>query len=464
MKDLELYTLEELLKDKKAYVQMAEKSKALGYETLYAYMEKEEGIVTNDDTNEKVEKLKKEIREYFQGDSIEARDIYAKNLYYRIRKACRQRGITVREFITELGYRYDRVATQVSRFDYDTLRRIHREYMPNQSDISRLFGVSRQLVNNIIKNNVNEAFTGDSWLQTSLDAEQEELILEMLIGREYERIEDELSVNIICDGKGKLLFVFKIGDSIKVLFDEHIPKDIHELLDEVGMSKLFSEERLFLDKCSFAHILDKRVILENKQINKNKWDTFKKNFYKKRALEEKAACPEIEIYGFINKRDFSYEKIIEILSEAADEDNGVVTTNKYVTAVNRHFRHFRFDHTDSIFDYSQIEEFDAFLNFHGFHLKGHHAHTEETKQKRRAMTDEKYRNLLREYIIAPGTNMVSFSSYDPLYGAIFQTAMHRGMNIASYVDFLGYEFISSRERNSAADDVDIFDDDESMKK
>lgn len=457
MNKLGLYTLEELKKNKRAYVQMVEKSKLLGYENLNAYMEKEEGIITTDDTDAKFERLKEEIKKNFQGNSIEAREIYTHNLYYKIRKICSQKGITVHDFITGLGYRYEWAATQVSKFDYDTLRRMHREYMPNQSDISRLFEANRQVINNIIKYKVNESYSGESWLLTSLDEEQEELILEMIIDRVNEKREDELCVNIICDGKGKILFVFKTGDCVKVIFDENVPLDLHELLDEVEMSKLFDDEREFLNKCSFGHVLDKRVILKNNDVNRRQWEVFKKNYYKRRNIEEGIDFPELDIYGFINERDLSFEKIMEILTEVSDEENGVVTTNKDVSAINQHYRHYRLKCEDALFDYSQFEDFDSFLNYHGFHLKGHHAQTEETKQKRRAVTDEKYRKILREYIVIPGTNIVSFSSYDPVYGGIFQTAVHRGMNISSYASFLGYDFVSPRGRNELENDMDIFE-------
>lgn len=419
------------------YIDILNELKFTEYDSVKQFLEKQGYEVLEVEVSEEHEIIDK-IKQNFKGNVIRAQELYEKNMYYSISKISKKKGIKIREFLEDyLNYNYKTDINIKSKVDYFSVRRIYNEYISNQREMVRLLNINRGTISNIINNKVNDKNTGVSWIGTELDNIEEEIILEMLVNKQWEKKIDGIQVNICCNGKGKLFLLFQYEDIKKIVFDEKIPKELHDLFDETKMSYLYSHEFKFFERQTYIHILDKRCILKTDESEKQ-WRIIQKNF-REHGFESKQQYYEfLNVYGMVKKEN-SYEDLVEKFLNAANIDGNVATTNEQVSKIYRHFRHFHDECDDKLYDYRRFETFKEFAEYHGVSLVGHHLMEDETKEKRRKQTDDKYRHLLKEYLVFPNSNIVAFSSTDPIYAGLYQNARNRGfVDIKSYLKNLGY--------------------------
>ena len=160
----------------------------------------------------------------------------------------------------------------------------------------------------------------------------------------------------------------------------------------------------------------------------------------KHGLSEEAYMEKINLFGIIPYQ-YSFEYITETLNRKSTDGNFVASTDGEVSAINRHFRHFRYEKTnDRLRDYSIFDNFNDFLQFHGFSLIGHHAIAQEIIEHRKEQTNKQYQRLLKEYLIE-GTNIVCFTYKDFIYSSIYQLYRLRGYDsLESLLFEWGYKY------------------------
>lgn len=416
---------------------------------------------TRDDSIEIIEHSAiKTIEQLTKNHVFKAKYLYNNSqLSSDIRKICNKKDMKTAQYIESIGYKYEKDITNKSNYDYESLRRIQADFLNTQRDIVRLLNIDRGVLSNIITGKVNEDNSGISWKINTLDDEEIESVLNMIVERKYEQKADSVQINILCDGRGKILLIFQYLEQelIRVMFDEDIPDDLHELLDETKMSFCLPEELAFFNDREYIHILGKRYIEDKKEL-KSEWNNkIRKKYISLHGISEDKYFNIMNVFG-VKNRNNSDEDIIDQLMECADDDGAVVTTNNTVKKIYRHFRHFKFETKSKIYDYERFEDFNDFLEFHDFYLKGHHEMTEDVKQKRRNLVDEKNKKLLAEYIYIPGSDVVSFESKDQIYRSLYQTARNRKMSgVSEYIEYLGFHFESKKtSKTDYLSEIDIF--------
>lgn len=172
------------------------------------------------------------------------------------------------------GYIYERKSRNVSRYDYSTIRKLYEEYAIGLSDLGKLFGASRQIIDNIVKYKTRDDNFVDRWDTDSLDESELEVILDMIIEKKKICIHNGITFSLLSDSKSKSFIVISDGnlDYVKVLFDEQIPKELHELLDESGVAYFDDAEIALMNNYRYVHVLDKRCLMTDNLSKDNvKW-------------------------------------------------------------------------------------------------------------------------------------------------------------------------------------------------
>ena len=166
-----------------------------------------------------------------------------------------------------------------------------------------------------------------------------------------------------------------------------------------------------------------------------------------RDLAEEDYFKLVGVYG-IRPYSFSDEAIIEVLYRNADENGTVAQTNKEICALNRHFRHYRFEMMDP--DYQQFDNWEEYIESFGFHMRGVHGISPEVAERVKRRVDERNAKLLENHLVCGRRKMVYVPSCSTSYRTLFNACKTRGFsNISEYVASLGFQMCSVKRENGS---------------
>ena len=135
-----------------------------------------------------------------------------------------------------------------------------------------------------------------------------------------------------------------------------------------------------------------------------------------------------------------------MLSRNADEEGTVAQTNKEIAALNRRFRHYKFEMNDP--EYQQFENWEEYIESFGYHMRGVHGISQEVAERVKRRVDERNTRLLENHVVCGKRKLVFIPSSSDSYRKIYNAYKTRGFaNMAEYVEYLGYQMCSARREN-----------------
>ncbi len=428
--------------NKELYYQIRKVLPYVQFPSVKSYLRSLGFVIERESQDELRKEIERELSELFPDGIVESRIILGTPLYTKMRKYNTE-GLKMNELFERFGYEYSKQSGE-SQYDYFTLQKLSQEYIPSQRDIVRLLDINRGTINNIVHGKVNPKSSGASWQITFLEDFEEELLMKCILEKSYMVTDGNIRLSIHNNGMGKVAIVIKSGDTIRVLFNEDVPEYLRRHMDRQGLTYLYDYEKEFLSSCNIISILGKNYIQTENGIAA-KWNSVKGRGMRARDLSEEDYFKLVGVYG-TRPYDFSDEAIIEVLSRNADEDGTVAQTDKEICALNRHFRHYRFEMMDP--DYQQFDNWEEYIESFGFHMRGVHAFTPEVSARIRKRVDERNARILENHVVSEKRRMVYIPSRSNTYRKLYNACRTRGFsNLSEYISYLGYQMCTARREN-----------------
>lgn len=414
----------------------------LPYSSVKSYL-RSLGFEISSESREALRKeIETELSELFPDRIVNASDIYNTPLYTKIRKYNNQNQ-KIEELFEKLGYTYNR-GTVESKYDYFSIKRLNEEYITRQRDITRLLGINRGTLNNIVNGKVNLKASASSWQISYLEDNEEELLMQCIVNKKYETVEGLIRLSIHNNGFGKAAIVIKNEDKIRILFNEDIPDYLRRHMDINRLTYLYPDENELLSSCERIVVLGKEYILSSND-NSKRWNSIKNRGMRKRNLSEEDFCKLIGIYG-TKGYEFSDENIIDILSRNADAAGTVAQTNKEIAALNRRFRHYKLEMNDP--DYQQFDNWEEYIESFGYHMRGVHGTSQEAVERIKKRIDDRNIKMLENHMVSSKKRVVYVPSQSNSYRRLYNAIKTRGYsNIADYVSYLGFQMGTAKREN-----------------
>ena len=428
--------------NKELYYQIRKVLPYVQFPSVKSYLRSLGFVIERESQDELRKEIERELSELFPDGIVESRIILGTPLYTKMRKYNTE-GLKMNELFERFGYEYSKQSGE-SQYDYFTLQKLSQEYIPSQRDIVRLLDINRGTINNIVHGKVNPKSSGASWQITFLEDFEEELLMKCILEKSYMITDGNTRLSIHNNGMGKVAIVIKSGDTIRVLFNEDVPEYLRRHMDRQGLTYLFDYEKEFLSSCTLINVLGKQYVQSEDRMS-SKWNSVKGRGMRARNLSEEDYFTLIGVYG-IRPYDFSDEAIIEVLSRNADEEGTVAQTNKEIAALNRRFRHYKFEMNDP--EYQQFENWEEYIESFGYHMRGVHGISQEVAERVKRRVDERNTRLLENHVVCGKRKLVFIPSSSDSYRKIYNAYKTRGFaNMAEYVEYLGYQMCSARREN-----------------
>ncbi len=426
------------------YYQLRKALPYVKYPSVKSYLRSMGFIIAKDSEEELKKEIEKGLSESFPNGIVEAKDIVGTSLRYKINKY-NIKNETMEEVLARFGYRYVKGGWE-SQYDYLTIQKLYDDYFSNQRDLTRLLDINRGTLNNIINGKVNLKASARSWQIDYLEDIEEELLMRCITEKNFMAEENNIRLSIHNNGKGRVAIIIRNFDdkSIRIMFNDNIPDYLRRHMDRQGLTYLYEEEMDLFKVSEYIEVLGKRYILADGN-NNVKWNSIKGRGIKRRNIEEKTYFRMTGIYG-VKGYEFSDECTENILSRNADENGTVAQTNKEILALNRRFRHYRFEMNDP--DYQQFEDWEEYIESFGYHMRGVHGISAEAAERAKARIDERNAKMLENHLVCGKRRMVYVPSCSETYRKIYNAFKTRGFSsMAEYVAHLGFQLCSARKEN-----------------
>ncbi len=428
--------------NKELYYQIRKILPYVQYPSVKSYLRSLGFQIERESQEELRKEIEKELAELFPDGIVESKIIQGTPLYTKMRKYNTD-NLKMYELFERFGYEYKKQSIE-SQYDYFTIQKLFQEYIPSQRDMVRLLDINRGTINNIVHGKVNPKSSGSSWQVTYLEDHEEELLMRCIVERSYIATEGIIKLSIHNNGMGKTAIVIRGEDTVRVLFNEDIPDYLRKHMDRQGLTYLHDFENDFLSSCNQITVLGRKFIQMEDGMS-SKWSSMKRRGMKARNISEEDYCTLIGVYG-IRPYDFSDEAIIEVLSRNADEAGTVAQTNKEIAALNRHFRHYRFEMKAP--EYQQFENWEEYIESFGYHMRGVHAFSPEVSERIRKRVDDRNATILENHMVCGKRKLVYIPSQSNTYRKLYNACRTRGYSsLSEYISYLGYQMCSAKREN-----------------
>lgn len=405
-----------------------------------------------------------------------------------LQRICREGEITRSNLVAQLGFM---VGTQGGRYDVDAIKRLHEEFSCNQATMARWLGVTREAIRQKVTNNVRSTA---NWIVKDLDEKGYQLFFELMELGEFS-YEDESSVFYVFNNMNdKLAIFYKRDDIVQVLFN--MPKQIRDALSSKGYDQYTKEElqliealkehvvyenytrvkdrelqskirsaasRRDMSVVEFTEILGYRRLHPNIITRMELEETLKKYVVEKNIVHipcddplhsnmanraSRSGYPSLEAFvksfGFNYTsyyKEYMYQRNLNIFSEEIKrylvKGNLVYIKSYdpiYVRLHNFAFkRGLKMNEVIEDLGYQRILLEDLPEGFIPFDWRN------DYKQSVGEETEEKYIELLKQYVIEEDSNKVYIYTEDPIYSRLYDMAVRKNMKVNDLLAHWGYK-------------------------
>ena len=401
---------------------------------------------------------------------------------------CREEDMKRVDIVAKLGFN---VKTIRRGYDTVSMKRLYEEFSCSQTELAKWLGVNKQAISQKLTNNKKSTA---NWIVYDLDDRGHELLDTLLKQGEFSYEDQTTAFKIFNNKNRKIAIFYKNEESIRVLFD--IPQEINKTLMSKGFDRYNKEELQLIE------VLKKHVVYENyTRIKDNKLRIILRNAATKREMNQ-AEFIDFLGYRRLHPNKVTKVEIKETLKRFVVEGNMVhipcddpVHQNMANRASRAKFpsleafvRSFGFDYTSYYKEYMYRRKLNVFkeeikkyividnkiyiksydpiyVRLHAFAFKRglklneviedlgyYRIHLEDLpknfvpydwrndfKINVGADTEERYIELLKQYVIEEGSNKVYIYTEDPIYSRLFDLAVRKNVSVNGLLEQWGYE-------------------------
>lgn len=336
-------------------------------------------------------------------------------LYLLVASSAKEKGTTIKEYIEELGFKYNR-RRRTYPFDIETAKLLIEEYDISQVQIAKWLGVTRQAIFERLSGK-----SSGSWVTTNITLEEQAVVLDMIEKQLFTIETDQLIVTIRTNYK-KISIIIINEDQIKVLFE--FPNAIEMALNKTNLNVLTQIDFEIRDCLQPVNIIGVTYARTN-----SKTRSKIRQQCRKRSISEEEYC---KLHGFAGiadgrtRTDFEIEEII---------------ISNYVTEKNFVYFPHEAEHYNSFLQRAHRSNMtiDEFFEFYGFiKMDSRLNSTYESKI-------EEYKEEIRRYLIVGSNKKVLIKSDSPLYRRLYSFAKRRDITLDDLLQDLGFERVFSND-------------------
>lgn len=342
------------------------------------------------------------------------------DLYQLVRNTAKNKSLTIESYLSQLGFNYEKMnKIIVSSFDVDCVRKMIEEFNFTQSELANWLGISRQAVNEKIKNKIKNG----NWEHNTLTDKEIEIIHSMVKDHKYTFNEEDIVIAIRNNLKENCIFI-KDNENIKVIFD--IPEEIKNILINNNYHILGEVDINIKNNLIPVTVLGRKLakIAPSKNYKKIYQQINKQ--CKKRNITINDYFKLLGYEDFCDARILTDDEIIEIIKKYVFKENFVVIpydSEDYNGLVNRAQR--------------ANMTLDEFLEFFGFIKINNRSEANYIKKI------EEYKQQLKSYEIG-NSKKIYLNTETLLYKKLYSFAKRRGISVDKLLHQLGYERIYNR--------------------
>lgn len=339
------------------------------------------------------------------------------SLYKLIGSSAKEASKTITEYLEELGFIYIHGQRGIrSTFDAKTAKLLIEEYDVTQSELAKWHGVSRQAINNKLRNNT----TGVEWITNNFTLEEQALIMDMIENKIFTIQDEELTIAIRTNYKRAIIIIVNEIET-KVIFE--FPETINLLIKKYSLD-VFSEGDLKIKEViKPAIIMGKSFAFVDTAIRKKI-----KLQSRKRDVSEEEYCKLLGYAGIVDGRTITDEEIEDLIKLYVVEKNYVYLPHN----VEHYFRFTNRAHRANM-------SLDEFFEFFGYIKVDNRANSSYESKV------EEYKKEIRKHLIDGSDNKVLLKSDSLLYRKLYPFAKRRGITLEKLLQDMGFERVFSTE-------------------
>jgi predicted transcriptional regulator len=390
--------------------------------------------------------------------------------------------------VAKLGFS---IGSHGGSYDTMSIKRLYEDFSCNQSTMAKWLGVTREAIRQKISNNVRSTAT---WIVNDLDEQGYQLMNQLLEKTEVSYEEGSVVFQIFNNMKEEVAIFYKRQDSIQVLFD--LPSKLRGTLDSKGYIRYTHEELKLIEELK-SHIVYRNYT----RVKDSKLQIKLRSAASKREMAL-TDFTEFLGYRRLHPNKITSAELKETLKKYVVEGNMVHipcddpfhynmanrASRAGYQSLEAFVRSFGFDYTSYYKEYMYqrnlnifkeevkryivkdnqvyIKSYDPiYLRLHNFAFKRglklneviedlgyRRIHLEELPSGFKPYdwrndfeirvveeTEERYIELLKQYVIEEGSNLVYIYTGDPIYSRLFDMAVRKNMSINELLTQWGYE-------------------------
>ncbi|MEY8350936.1 HNH endonuclease [Bacillus cereus] len=405
-----------------------------------------------------------------------------------ILRLCREENVKRTALVRKLGFN---VATSGGSYDIIAMKKLYEDFSCNQSTMARWFGVSREAIRQKVTQKANSTA---NWIVEDLDERGYNILNELLKKRVFSYEDDDIVFEIFNNQDGKVAIFYKYLDAVSVLFE--LPQKISDMLASKGYDRYSQEELQLMETLkehivydnftrvkdselqlkirnagsrrgmsveAFTEFLGYRRLHPNKITRAELKETLKQFVvegnmvhipcddpfhYKMANRASRAGYPSLE--AFVKSFDFEYtsyykeymyQRNLSIFKE--EIKRYIVKRNQiyiksqdpiYVRLHNFAFkRGLKLNEVIEDLGYKRIHLEELPNDFVPYDWRN------DYKISVGEGTEDRYIEMLKQYVIEEGSNKVYIYTGDPIYSRLYDIAVRKNMTVNELLYNWGYE-------------------------
>lgn len=330
-------------------------------------------------------------------------------LYTYTYRVCRVYGLSVSEYISSLGFEYERRPKYDAHVDFKMINILKHDFNLHLKQIGEIVGASKQRIEKITKSGISNVI---DWYTTDLSSVSDDFET-MIKNHLFEMELGEVQYFIFNNSKKEVCFLWKDEEHIHYVLTEDLGADFLDLLKSEKMDIFNSEDFHMLSTIQTVYILKKPyAMLSNVPLFRN--------ILKRRNLSTEEYA---NFLGFVNtvsvKNTITDEKIIEFF------ESSMVNGEVYISSdpSNQWIKSFASRSHMSL---------DEFVSFYGYKKANRSKYAELPDH-----IDQAREELRQELAMIEENGYVTPDH--PLYCRLYSFASKQNLTINELIEDLGFK-------------------------
>lgn len=250
-------------------------------------------------------------------DVLNATLLSETNQYNNIVRITRFYGITIKEYVESLGYKYVKKNKEHSKIDSEMAKILRNDFNFTFSEIGKIVGVSKQWVEDVLSQGRDSSV---SWRTNNLS--DVKVVFEFMIKKHiFEYYANDVRYIFCHNLDNEICFVWYDELNQNCAFKDDIPKELYDLIIAEKMDTYFPEDYDVLNEIYIVNRLKKPYIKINntKLLNKA---------CKKHAMTHDEYAQFLGYSGYLSKKDINIDhRFIEFFENNMIDDEVYISSD-----------------------------------------------------------------------------------------------------------------------------------------